>query len=161
MTGEEFFDNSSMSTLNFFTRGSKSKKLQENKFKPIIQHTINQKERQIQAKLNRKVTQSDLEMAIHLRKIKDSLDDKHKQKIILSGSLKDSIMYEQSQSNLLGYLLLGVILVSILFGAIVLFEMFLFPFTMEPLNHVVLISFGIAFLFVVLYRSYSRRGKVS
>ena len=161
MTGEDFFENSSMGTLNFFTRGSKSKKLQENKFKPILKHTINQKEKQIQNKLNRKVTQSDLEMAIHLRKIKNSLDNKHKQKIVLNGSLKDSIMYEQSQSKILGYLLLGVILISIVFGAVVVFEMFLFPFTMEPLNHIVLISFGVALLFVVVYRSYTKRGRAS
>ncbi|GAG94156.1 unnamed protein product, partial [marine sediment metagenome] len=161
MTGEDFFENSSMGTLNFFTRGSKSKKLQENRFKPILKHTINQKEKQIQKKLNKKVTQSDLEMAIHLRKIKNSLDNKHKQKIVLNGSLKDSIIYEQSQSKLLGYLLLGVILISIVFGAVVLFEMFLFPFTMEPLNHIVLISFGVAFLFVVVYRSYTKRGRAS
>jgi len=161
MTGEDFFENSSMGTLNFFTRGSKSKKLQENKFKPILKHTINQKEKQFQNKLNRKLTQSDLEMAIHLRKIKNSLDNKHKQKIVLNGSLKDSIMYEQSQSKLLGYLLLGVILISIVFGAVVVFEMFLFPFTMEPLNHIVLISFGVALLFVVVYRSYTKRGRAS
>jgi len=159
MTGEDFFENSSMGTLNFFSRGSKSKKLQENKFKPILQHTINQKEKQIQTKLNKKITQSDLEMAIHLRKIKNSLDNKRKQKIILHGALKDSIIYEQSQSKLVGYLLLGVILLSIFFGAVVLMEMFFFPFTVEPLNHVVLISFGVAFLFIVVYRNYSRRGR--
>jgi len=159
MTGEDFFDNSGMGALNFFSGGSKSKKLQENKFKPILQHTINQKEKQIQSKLNKKLTQSDLEMAIHLRKIKNSLDKKGKQKIMLHGALKDSIMYEQSQSQLIGYLLLGVIILSLLFGAIVLVEMFLFPFTMEPLNHVVLISFGLAFIFVMVYRNYSRRGR--
>ena len=160
MTGEEFFDNSSMGTLNFFSRTSKSRKNDENKFKPILQHTINQKEKQIRARLNKKLTQSDLEMAINLRKIKNSLDKKGKQKIILQGSLKDSIIYEQSQSKLLGYLLMGVILISLLFGAIVLIEMLLQPLTMEPLNHVVLISFGIAFLFIVVYRNYSKRGKI-
>ena len=160
MTGEEFFDNSSMGTLNFFSRTSKSRKNDENKFKPILQHTINQKEKQIRARLNKKLTQSDLEMAINLRKIKNSLDKKGKQKIILQGSLKDSIIYEQSQSKLLGYLLMGVILISLPFGAIVLIEMLLQPLTMEPLNHVVLISFGIAFLFIVVYRNYSKRGKI-
>ena len=161
MTGEDFFENSSMGTLNFFSRGSKSKKENENKFKPILQHTINQKERQIQTRLNRKLTQSDLEMAINLRKIKNSLGKKGKQKIILQGSLKDSIVYEQSQSKLIGYLILGIILLSVSFGAVVLVEMLLLPVTMEPLNHVVLLSFGIAFLFIIVYRNYSRRGKVA
>ena len=132
----------------------------DNKFKPILQHTINQKERQIQAKLNKKLTQSDFEMAIQLRKIKKSLDKKGKQKIILQGSLKDSIIYEQSQSKLIVYLILGVLLISILFGAVVLVEMLFLPETMEPLNHIVLISFGVAFLFIILYRNYSRRGKI-
>ena len=149
-----------MSTLNFFSRESKSNKKNDNKFKPILQHTINQKERQIQAKLNKKLTQSDFEMAIQLRKIKKSLDKKGKQKIILQGSLKDSIIYEQSQSKLIVYLILGVLLISILFGAVVLVEMLFLPETMEPLNHIVLISFGVAFLFIILYRNYSRRGKI-
>ena len=159
MTGEDLFESSGMSTLNFFSRGSKSKKMNDNKFKPILQHAITQKEKQVQSKLNRKITQSDLEMAIHLRKIKNSLDNKGKQKIVLYGSLKDSIIYEQSQSKLLGYLLLEVILLSILFGAVVLVEMFLFPATMEPLNNVVLISFGLAFIFIMVYRNYSKRGR--
>jgi len=159
MVGEDFFESSGMGTLNFFSRSSRSRKMNDNKFKPILQHTINQKEKQVQSKLNRKLTQSDLEMAIHLRKIKNSLDNKGKQKIILQGALKDSIIYEQSQSKLVGYLLLGVILISIVFGAVILVEMFLYPFTMEPLNHVVLISFGLAFLFIVVYRNYSRRGR--
>jgi hypothetical protein len=161
MTGENFFENSGMGTLNFFSRGSKSKNKNENKFKPILQHTIRQKERQIQTKLNRKLTQNDLEMAINLRNIKNGLDKKRKQKIILQGSLKDSIIYEQSQSKLIGYLILGIVLLSISFGAVTLVEMFLLPETMEPLNHVVLISFGIAFLFIIVYRNYSKRGKVS
>lgn len=159
MTGEDLFESSGMGTLNFFSRGSKSKKMNDNKFKPILQHAITQKEKQVQSKLNRKITQSDLEMAIHLRKIKNSLDNKGKQKIVLHGSLKDSIIYEQSQSKLLGYLLLEVILLSILFGAVVLVEMFLFPATMEPLNNVVLISFGLAFIFIMVYRNYSKRGR--
>ena len=112
MSGESLFENSSMGTLNFFSRQSKSNKKNDNKFKPILQHTINQKERQIQAKLNKRLTQSDFEMAIQLRKIKKSLDKTGKQKIILQGSLKDSIIYEQSQSKLIGYLILGVILIT-------------------------------------------------
>ncbi len=161
MIGEDVLGNSNMGTLSFFSRRSKSRKKDENKFKPILQYTITQKERQIQTKLDKKITQSDLEMAIHLRKIKNSLNKKGKQKIILQGSLKDSIIYEQSQSKLIGYLILGVILISILFGAVVLVEMFMLPETMEPLNIVVLISFGVAFLFIIVYRNYSKRGKVA
>jgi hypothetical protein len=161
MIGEDVLGNSNMGTLNFFSRRSKSRKKDENKFKPILQHTINQKERQIQTKLNKKLTQADLEMAIHLRKIKNSLNKKGKQKIILQGALKDSIIYEQSQSKLVGYLILGVIFISILFGVVVLVEIFMFPETMEPLNTIVLISFGIAFLFIIVFHNYSKRGRVA
>ncbi|KKK89808.1 hypothetical protein LCGC14_2729390 [marine sediment metagenome] len=107
------------------------------------------------------IDDSKLEMAIHLRKIKNSLGKKGTQKIILQGSLKDSIIYEQSQSKLIGYLILGIVLLSILFGVVVLVEMFLLPAIMEPLNHLVLISFGIAFVFIVVYRNYSKSGKVA
>jgi len=161
MAGESLFENSGMGTLNFFSRQSRSKKKNDNKFKPILQHTISQKEKQVQTKLNKKLTQSDLEMAIQLRNIKKSLDKKGKQKIILHGSLKDSIIYEQSQSKLIGYLILGVVLVSILFGGVVLFEILIFPEIMEALNHIVLISFGVAFLFIILFRNYSKRGKIA
>ncbi len=161
MAGEDFFGNPGMGTLNFFTRRAKARQKKENKFKPILRHTITEKEKQIQVKLNKKLTQSDLEMAIHLRKIKSSLDKKGKQKIILQGSLKDSIMYERSQSKLIGYVLLGVALLTLLFGSVVLVETFLLPATMEPLNHVVLISFAVAFLFVLIYRKYSKRGNIA
>ena len=161
MGGEDLFQSSSMGTLNFFSRRTNSKKKNENKFKPILQHTINQKEKLVQAKLNKKLTQSDLEMAIQLRKIKNSLDTKGKQKIILQGSLKDNIIYEQSQNRLIGYLILGFILISLLFGAIIIAEIFLFPSTMGPLNNVLLISIGVAFLFIIIYRNYFKKGKVS
>lgn len=160
MIGEDILGNSNMGTLNFFSRRSKSRKKNENKFKPILQHTINQKERQIQKRLDKKITQPDLEMAIHLRKIKNSLNRKVKQKIILQGALKDSIIYEQSQNKLIGYLVLGVILLSLLFGVVILVEMFILTETMEPLNFIVLISFGLVFLFVIIFRNYSKRGRV-
>jgi hypothetical protein len=160
MIGEDILGNSNMGTLNFFSRRSKSRKKNENKFKPILQHTINQKERQIQKRLDKKITQPDLEMAIHLRKIKNSLNRKGKQKIILQGALKDSIIYEQSQNKLIGYLVLGVILLSLLFGVVILVEMFILTETMESLNFIVLISFGLAFLFVIIFRNYSKRGRV-
>jgi hypothetical protein len=159
MVGEDFLNSSSMGTLNFFSRNHKSSKKNENKFKPILKHTINQREKLIRAKLNKKVTQSDLEMAIHLQKIRNTLDKKGRHKYIVQGSLKDSIIYEQSQSKLFGYLLLGVILLSITFGVTILIEMFWLPLTMEPLNHLVLISFGVASLFILFYRNYIRRGK--
>lgn len=161
MAGEDLFGNSNMGTLNFFTRRAKARKKKENRFKPVLRHTITQKERQIQNKLNTKLTQSDLEMAIHLRKIKSSLDKKGKKRIVLQGSLKDSIMYEQSQSKLIGYVVLSIILLTLMFGMIILVEMLLLPVTMEPLNNIVLISFAVAFLFILVYRKYIRRGNIS
>ncbi len=162
MVGEDLFNHSNMGTLSYLSRESKSRKRkEENKFKPILEHTISQKEKNIRNKLNRKLTQSDLEMAIHLRKIKNSLEKKGKQRIMLNGSLKDNLLYEQSQHKLIGYLLLGVALLSVLFGIILIGEIFLLPVTLEPLNQVLLISFGFAFLFIIIYRNYSKRGKVS
>ncbi|MHA2280741.1 MAG: hypothetical protein ACXAC5_07805 [Promethearchaeota archaeon] len=162
MVGEDLFSHSNMGTLSYFSRNSKSRrKKEENRFKPILKHTISQKEKHIRTKLNQKLTQSDLEMAIHLRKIKNSLDRKGKQRIILNGSLKDNIIYEQSQNKLIGYLLLGVALLSVLFGVTLIIEMLMLPVTMAPLNNMLLISFGFAFLFIIIYRKYSKRGKVS
>ncbi|MHA2036256.1 MAG: hypothetical protein ACW972_02985 [Promethearchaeota archaeon] len=160
MVGEDLFPHSSMGTLSYFSRKS-GKKKDENRFKPILEHTISQKERQIQTRLKQKITQSDLEMAIHLRKMKNGLDKKRKNKIILRGSLKDNLVYEQSQNKLIGYFLLGVALLAVLFGFILVIEMFLFPATMGPLNYMVLFSFGFAFLVIIIYRNYLKRGQVS
>ncbi|MHA2180480.1 MAG: hypothetical protein ACXAAH_03560 [Promethearchaeota archaeon] len=162
MVGEDLFNHSSMGTLSYFSRDSKSRKRnEENKFKPILEHTISQKEKQVQTKLNRKLTQTDLEMAIHLRKMKNSLDNKRKNKISLSGSLKDNLTYEQSQNKLLGYFLLGVALLSILFGIILIIEMFLLPSTMAALNNILLLSFGFGFLVIIIYHKYLNKGRLS
>ena len=45
MTGDDLLDHPSMGTLNFFSRRSSSRKKNENKFKPILKYTINQKEK--------------------------------------------------------------------------------------------------------------------
>lgn len=81
--------------------------------------------------------------------------------ISFQGSLKYNIIYEQSQNKLIGYLILGFILISLLFGVIIVAEMFLFPSTMGPLNNALLISIGIGILFIIIYRNYFKKGKVS
>ncbi|MFX1455183.1 MAG: hypothetical protein ACFFDB_07375 [Promethearchaeota archaeon] len=158
MTGEDFNENSNMGILNYFSRRPNPRVNRENRFKPILLHTIHQKEKLLQSKLNEGLTQTDLEMIIHLHKMKRSLDKKGKQKVLIQGSLKDNLIYEQSRNKLIGYLMLGIIIISLLFGVIVSVEIFYYPQTMQPLNHLVLISFGLVFLFIVIYRSYSKRG---
>ncbi|MFW9895712.1 MAG: hypothetical protein ACFFD7_07900 [Candidatus Thorarchaeota archaeon] len=158
MTGEDFNENSNMGILNYFSRRPNPRDNRENRFKPILLHTIHQKEKLLQSKLNEGLTQTDLETIIHLHKMKRSLVKKGKQKVLIQGPLKDNLIYEQSRNKLIGYLMLGIIIISLLFGVIVSVEIFYYPQTMKPLNHLVLISFGLVFLFIVIYRSYSKRG---
>ncbi|MFW9823117.1 MAG: hypothetical protein ACFFE4_09290 [Candidatus Thorarchaeota archaeon] len=160
MKGEDFIENFNMGILNFFSRRSKPRENRDNRFKPILLHTIYQKEKLLQSKLNERLNQSDLEMAIHLQKMKRSLEKKGTKKILLQGELKDNIIYEQSHHKLIGYLMLGIIVISLLFGFIMLVEVFYYPLTMQPLNHLILISFGLVFLFIVIYRNYSNRGGI-
>ncbi|MHA2007541.1 MAG: hypothetical protein ACXACO_20105 [Promethearchaeota archaeon] len=154
MTGEEIYDKSNFGVLNFFSDRAKRKNQDSDKFKQLILYKIRENEKDLRVKLENKFDSQQIERAIVLKNIKNSLKEGNKHKISFQGSLRDSLDYETTQNIIGKYMLIGGIVITFITGFLIIMEMLLYPYTMQPLNHLLLILFGIALLLIAVYRKY-------
>ncbi len=137
--------------FSFLSPKGRQKKNDTNKLRPLILHKVREKEIALRETLNYDFNAKTFEQAIYLKKIKKGLEENGKHKIVIQGALKDNINYQLSLKSILGYFILGVFLVAFCFGFVVLIEMMLFPFTVGIFGLSILLLFGVAALFLILY----------
>jgi hypothetical protein len=154
ITGEEYFENSNLHMLNYLSPKVRQRKDKSNKFKPLLLQKIREQERRIQGELNTKLSQTSLERIIFLKNIKRSLDHNGKRKIVLQGTLKDNMEYESSENKIIRFAFIGVAFLVLFLSLIMLVEIVFYPFMLKPLSNLLLISFGMLFFLVVLYKHY-------
>lgn len=154
ITGEDYFENSNLHMLNYFSPKARQRKDKTNKFKPLILQKIQEQERTIQGELKTKLNQSSLERIIFLKNIKKSLEHNGKRKIVLQGTLKDNMDYDSSEIGIIRFAFIGVAFLVLFLNTLLLVEIVFYPFMLNPLSNLLLIFFGILFLLVVLYKHY-------
>ncbi|MFX0029919.1 MAG: hypothetical protein ACFE8B_11960, partial [Candidatus Hermodarchaeota archaeon] len=159
MTGEDYFETSNLYMLNVNPRRISQKKEGTSKFKPILLQKIKEQERVLQNSLQRKLDQTNIERAIFLKNIKESLTSNHQNRITLQGTLKDNLNYNKSQNTLIKYFILGIAFLSLSLGVLIGVEIFLFPDLMKAINHLLLIFFGIVITAIFLYKHLHKRGE--
>ncbi|MFX1320780.1 MAG: hypothetical protein ACFFAQ_03960 [Promethearchaeota archaeon] len=137
--------------FSFLSPRGRQKRNNDNKLKPLILHKVKEKEIALRETLNQNFNSKTFEQAIYLKKIKKGLEENGKNKIVIQGALKDNINYQLSLKSILGYFILGLFLVAFCFGFIVLIEMMLFPFTVDTYGLTILLLFGVAAFFLILY----------
>jgi hypothetical protein len=137
--------------FSFLSPINRRRKDDTNKFKPLILHKVKEKEIALRESLNYEFNSRSFEQAIYLNKVKKGLEDNGKHKIVIEGALKDNINYQLSLRNILGYFILGAFLVAFCFGLTILIEMMLFPFTVGIFGLSILLLFGVAAFFFLLY----------
>lgn len=137
--------------FSFLSPRGRQKRNNDNKLKPLILHKVKEKEIALRETLNQNFNSKTFEQAIYLKKIKEGLEENGKNKIVIQGALKDNINYQLSLKSILGYFILGLFLVAFCFGFIVLIEMMLFPFTVDTYGLTILLLFGVAAFFLILY----------
>lgn len=137
--------------FSFLSPRARQKRNNDNKLKPLILHKVKEKEIALRETLNQNFNSKTFEQAIYLKKIKKGLEENGKNKIVIQGALKDNINYQLSLKSILGYFILGLFLVAFCFGFIVLIEMMLFPFTVDTYGLTILLLFGVAAFFLILY----------
>jgi len=98
-----------------------------------------------------------LEKAILLKNIENSLEHRNKNKIKIQGPLKDNIIYQRSQSSILGYFILGMVLVLGLFGTITLLQLWVYPETLPIVDSILLYCFGPCLILIILYYYYFKK----
>lgn len=158
MTGEDYFESSNLYMLNVIPRGMRQKRdINSSKFKPMLLHKIKEQERVLQNNLNKKLDQTNIERAIFLKNIKNSLKESNKNRITFQGSLKDNMDYGKSQNILIKYFLIGIAFISLCLGGLIAVEMFLYPNTMPVLSNLLLIFFGIVIIMIFSYKSLNKK----
>jgi hypothetical protein len=151
-------DFTATTNLKFFSTHSPKSNGNSNRFKPLILHKIREKELAIQKELKNGFNKDTLESAIYLKKFKDSFKNRGTNKITLQGQLKDSIRYQRSLDDTIGYTLIGISLIFFMLGLVVIIETFLFPNLTVALSLLILIFFGPGVLLFLSYWYYFKRG---
>jgi len=145
---------------NLMSPGEKNTKKQPDKIKTLLLHKLKEKERSIQSELNESYNKDSFEEAVHLKKIKASLEDRHKGKLVISGQLKDSIDYQNSLDDLLGYFLIGFSLLLFLIGFTITIETVFYPSLTGTLGYLILIMFAGSAFFIFLYRIFFKKDEL-
>ncbi|MFX1315411.1 MAG: hypothetical protein ACFE9T_06070 [Promethearchaeota archaeon] len=153
---DNIVQNSNLNLYSFLSPRNSVKKKENNKLKPLILQKIKEKEIYLRESLTHEFNAKTLESAIALKKIKNGLEERNKGKIVIQGTLKDNINYQRSFEKLIGFLILGAFVVTLIFGFIILIETIFFSFTIGALSPFLLISFGPAALFFIIYWNYFR-----
>jgi hypothetical protein len=157
MTGEDYFESSNLYMLNVIPRGARQKRDTSSKFKPMLLQKIREQEKVLQNNLNRKLDQTSIERAIFLKNIKTNLENTKKNRITIQGTLKDNMDFDKSYNIQIKYFLLGIALLSFCLGVLISIEIFLFPDTIQTLNHLLLIFFGIVLIMIFLYKRLNKK----
>jgi hypothetical protein len=151
LTEDNIIKTTNSHLFSFLSPINRRKKNNTNKLKPLILHKVKEKEIALRESLNYEFNSRTFEQAIYLNKIKKGLEEDGKHKIVIEGALKDNINYQLSLINIVGYFILGAFLAAFCFGLTILIEMMLFPFTVGIFGLSILLLFGIAFFFFLLY----------
>jgi len=156
MVGEDYYKSSNLYMLNATPQGARQK-TESSKFQPIVLQKIKEQERVIQNNLRKKLDQTNIERAIFLKNIKESLISNHRNKILIQGTLKDNLDYETSQHPFLKYFLIGLTILSLCLGALIGIEMFLFPAVMSAINHLLLVFLAIFIIVILLLKTLNKK----
>jgi len=125
-----------------------------NQVKNLILYKIAKKEEKVRNQLNKQYSPELFESAIALQQAKASLERNNGNKIIIRGTLKDSLIFKDSQYKLFGFFLLGIFITFFLFGITMVYEAMENPLILEGLGSFLLMIFGLCLLIFFIYWNY-------
>ena len=80
--------------------------------------------------------------------------------MVIQGALKDNISYQESLSELFGYIIIGVILTLLSVGLLILFEMSSFPIITPFIDSWVIYLFIGIIVLIFLYIKFAKKGGI-
>ncbi len=151
---------SQLEYYNFLSgSGSSRKKKDSSNLKPLIIQKLKEKENALQRDLEYELNPEKLERAIHLQAIRNSLDRKGNHAVVIQGTLKQNLVYQNSIEGIFKYLLFGLMILTFSLGMIVLIECSFFPSITSARSPWTLFFFGLGALLVLLYlKQFRKRG---
>ena len=133
---------------------NKGKGGDSNQVKNLILYKISKKEQKIRSQLNKKYSPELFESAIALQQAKASLERNNGNKITIRGSLKDNIVFKDSQYKLIGFFLLGMFIAFLLLGISMIYQAMENPLILDGIGSFLLMIFGLCLLIFFIYWNY-------
>ena len=150
-------DFTATTNLKYFSSRSPKNNGSSDRFKPLILHKIREKELILQKELKNGFNKDTFESAIYLKKFKDSFNNRGTNKIQLQGRLKDSISYQRSLDDVIGFGIIGISILFFMLGLIITIETTLYPNLTAALSVLILIFFGPGILSFLSYWYYFKK----
>lgn len=138
----------------YMTMATQGRKHESSRAKQLLLQNIHQKEAQLQKSLEEKFDKESFEKALYLKKLQTRITNSKKK-----GRIQDSLMYQMSEVSSLKYIIFGIMILFLLMGAIILYEMILFPRITMAVSFYLLLFSGSDVLLFIVYKKLLSRGE--
>ena len=149
--------NRTISLFSFLSGGQSSRKNKKGEFNPILLHKFREEEKALQIQLENEFDKETFEKILHLKTIRKNIEQKSKGKIVISGSLKDNISYQQTKESIGQFLIIGLMILFAMIGVVTVVESFMFGVLTELISYNMLICFGAIIVLYFINKSFFRK----
>ena len=146
--------NRTVSMFSFLSGGQSKKQKSENTLNPILMQRFKDEEKALQIQLEHKFDKNAFEKILHLKTVRNKLEQKSTRKIAISGALKDNISYRQSKENIGQFLVIGLIVLFAMIGVVVLVESFMYGVLSMSISNTTLICVGVIVILIFINKLY-------
>jgi len=146
--------NRTVSMFSFLSGGQSKKQKSENTLNPILMQRFKDEEKALQIQLEHKFDKNAFEKILHLKTVRNKLEQKSRGKIAISGALKDNISYRQSKENIGQFMIIGLIVLFAMIGVVVLVESFMYGVLSMSISNTTLICVGVIVILIFFNKLY-------
>ena len=146
--------NRTVSMFSFLSGGQSKKQKSENALNPILMQRFKDEEKALQIQLEHKFDKNAFEKILHLKTVRNKLEQKSRGKIAISGALKDNISYRQSKENIGQFMIIGLIVLFAMIGVVVLVESFMYGVLSMSISNTTLICVGVIVILIFINKLY-------
>jgi hypothetical protein len=143
-----------VSMFSFLSGGQSKKQKSENALNPILMQRFKDEEKALQIQLEHKFDKNAFEKILHLKTVRNKLEQKSRGKIAISGALKDNISYRQSKENIGQFMIIGLIVLFAMIGVVVLVESFMYGVLSMSISNTTLICVGVIVILIFINKLY-------
>lgn len=143
-----------VSMFSFLSGGQSKKQKSENTLNPILMQRFKDEEKALQIQLEHKFDKNAFEKILHLKTVRNKLEQKSRGKIAISGALKDNISYRQSKENIGQFMIIGLIVLFAMIGVVVLVESFMYGVLSMSISNTTLICVGVIVILIFINKLY-------
>jgi len=154
INSEVLNNNRTVSMFSYLSGGQSKRRKNESTLNPILMQKFKDEEKALKIQLEKQFDPNAFEKLLHLKTVKNKLEQKSKGKITISGTLKDNISYRQSKENIGQFMVIGLIALFAMIGAVVLVESFMYGVLSMSVSNTTLICVGVIVVLIFVNKLY-------